>query len=135
MKTQITFLQKFIRDDVCSHKIVFLPITPAFMMINFFSPIFFIAWFILLSLFLTLWLIVPCNPNLNCTPTTKKKDGTKALLVSFLIVYLVLFAIAVSAKIFICSDSKPKESNDYGGVLTNISSLFKKLPPKEQKRI
>jgi len=95
-------------------------------MANVFNFVVFSAtWSIVIFLFLILWLAVPCNPNLNCTPSTKRKDGTKAFLVAFLITYGILFVVAVAARFFICTSDKPKTDAYGGGILTNIESLFK----------
>ena len=126
MAENVTFLQRFVRDNVCTHKgIVLVPAAPAFMFANPFQfQSFAAAWGLTLVLWLILWLAVPCNPNLNCTPTTKKKDGTKALLVSWLIVYGILIVVAVAARFFICSSGGPPLNAYGGGVLTQVESLF-----------
>lgn len=126
MTKEVTFLEKIVRRDVCSHKTALLmPLVPAIVFVDVTQP--FIAggaWLLVIVLWLILWLAVPCNPNLNCTAKTPRgKDGTKALFVSFLIVYGVLFGVAVAARIFICTDGKP-HSEYGGGILTNIQSLF-----------
>jgi hypothetical protein len=104
-----------------------MPLVPAFMFANFTQPIIFAgAWFLVIVLWLIIWLAVPCNPNLNCTAITPRgKDGTKALLVAFLIVYGILVGVAIAARIFICTDGKPKVDHYGGGILTNLQSLFK----------
>jgi hypothetical protein len=121
-----TFLERIVRRDVCSHKTsLVMPLVPAIIFADVTQPLIAGgAWLIVLVLWLILWLAVPCNPNLNCTAKTPRgKDGTKALLVSFLIVYGVLFGVAVAARIFICTNGK--HSDPYGGgILTNLQSLF-----------
>lgn len=111
-----------------------MPLVPAIMFVDIRNPIiFFAAWGIVLFLWIILWFVVPCNPNLNCTATTPRgKDGTKALLVSFLMVYGILIVVAIAARIFICSSGEPKLDEYGGGVLTNIQSLFQmgKVPKK-----
>lgn len=137
MPQQETFLQKYIAQDVCVHRNVFiLPAVPAFMFVNFMNPVLFAsAWITVLFLWIVLWLLVPCNPNLNCTApgSNQGKDGTKALLVSFLIVYGLLFVVAVAARFFVCQDPN-KENYEMGGVLTNLFSFGKTkvpLPPRK----
>lgn len=128
MTNPTTFLERFVRQDVCSHKSsLVMPLVPAFMFANFTQPIIFAgAWFLVIVLWLIIWLAVPCNPNLNCTAITPRgKDGTKALLVAFLIVYGILVGVAIAARIFICTDGKPKVDHYGGGILTNLQSLFK----------
>jgi hypothetical protein len=126
MAENVTFLQRFVRDNVCTHKgFVLVPAAPAFMFANPFQfQSFAAAWGLTIILWLILWLAVPCNPNLNCTPTTKKKDGTKALLVSWLIVYGILVVVALAARVFICSSGGPPLNAYGGGVLTQVESLF-----------
>jgi len=89
-------------------------------MLNPFSPLFYATWTLLVVFFLVNWLLLPCNPNLNCTG--KRKDGIKALFVSVLLIYGILFAIAVSAHLFLC---RSENSNaPVGGLLSNMKSLF-----------
>ena len=143
MKSKETFLQKYIANEVCVHKNVFLlPAVPAYMFLNIFNPfLFFTSWGIVVFLWLILWLAVPCNPNLNCTEPldghTQGKDGTKALFITFIAVYATLFVLAVGARFLICED--PKKGlihQEHGGILSNIFSLNKKVPlghkPKHQ---
>lgn len=135
-----TFLVRFVRENVCSHKgAVLVPLVPGFVLANIFSPrTFFAAWGLVLFVWLSIWLIVPCNPNLNCSASSKRKDGTKALLVAFLMVYGVLLCVTVAARFFICSndDSSHAAADRYGGgVLTNIQSLFQMDKVKKFKEV
>lgn len=133
-----TFLLHFVRKNVCNRKApvgdLVLPIVPAFLMIDVSQPASFVfVWSIVLFLFLILWKIVPCNANLNCN-SKREKDGTKALLMAFLIVYAILFGVAVMARIFICSDGKVHYSllEKEGGFWDNLKSLFTKITYKNE---
>lgn len=118
-----TLLSRFVKEKVCGYPIALLPISPALVIGNIFDIYTFLTlWTVLAVLFLTLWLVVPCNPNLNCTADTKKKDGTKALLVSFLLLYGSLLIVAITGRIFLCSTN----TRPAGSVLDNIKSLFPK---------
>jgi hypothetical protein len=138
-----TLLLHFVRKNVCKYKApvgdLILPLTPAFLMIDITQPAsFFAIWAVVLLIFVVLWQIVPCNRNLNCN-NKRQKDGTKALLVAFLITYGILFGVAVMARVFICTDSKHHQSilDKEGGFFTNIISLFKvgKIDVNERKRL
>ena len=67
---------------------------------------------------------MPLNPNINSTKETKKKDGTKSLLVAFIAVFVLMFTIALFAKLLICelNGIKVKENN---GVFDNLISMLK----------
>lgn len=127
-----TFLTRFVKVNVCSHKgPLLMPLVPAFVFGNFTQPSsFFGAWGIVLFLWLIIWFGLPCNPNLNCTaqssdPLVKQgKDGLKALVVSFLLVYGILVVVAVAARFLICSNGGVPIDKYGGGILTNIGSLF-----------
>jgi len=120
-----TFLQRYVDKNVCSHKgSMLMPIVPAILMANIFDPLsFFAVWGIVIFVWLIVWLGAPCNPNLNCN-SMSQKDGTKAFVVSFLMVYGILFGVAVAARFFICDSGKPKQDRYGGGILENIGSLF-----------
>ena len=133
-----TFLLHFVRKNVCKRKApigdLLLPLTPGFLMIDITQPASFVfIWTIVLLVFLIIWKIVPCNLNLNCN-YKRKKDGTKALLMSFLIVYAILFGVAVMARLFICSDGVHHDSllDKNGGLIDNIASLFTRVPIEEK---
>ena len=135
-----TFLLHFVRRNVCNRKApigdLVMPLVPAFLMIDVTQPASFVfAWTLILFLFLILWKVVPCNANLNCNHK-KQKDGSKAFLMSFLIVYAILFGVAVMARIFICTDGKVHEGllEKEGGFMDNIESLFTKIPYKETRK-
>ena len=116
-----TYLQRYVQENVCKLKLPLVPLAPAFMFINVFRPEVAISSFsILLFVWVILWLAVPCNVNLNCN-RFGKKDGTKALFVSFLIIYGVLLVVAVSARLWLCETN---EKENVGGILENVSSLF-----------
>ena len=132
-----TFLLHFVKRNVCNRKApvgdLILPLVPGFLMIDITQPYSFVfVWTLVLFLFLIIWKIVPCNSNLNCN-SKRKKDGTKALLMSFLIVYAILFAVAVMARLFICTDGKrhPSLIEREGGLLDNIESLFTRVTYKQ----
>jgi len=119
--TESTLLSRFVTDKVCRYPIILLPITPLFLIANVFDIYAFLTlWIFLAVVFLVLWLVVPCNPNLNCTADTKKKDGTKALLVAFLLLYSALLVVAVTGRIFLCKERTQTE----GSLLDNVKSLF-----------
>ena len=103
-----------------------MPLVPAIAFLNVKNPLIFSAtWGILIFVWLLIWLVLPCNPNLNCTATTPRgKDGTKAFVASFLIVYGILVGVAFSARFFICTDGRDKPNAYGGGILTNVKSLF-----------
>jgi hypothetical protein len=131
-KSENTFLLRYVSKNVCNLKTpFFLPLAPLKMFINFREPlILFAAWTILIIFWLILWLLVPCNPNLNCIPfetntgSKKRKDGTKAFVVSILCVYLVFLFVALYAKIFVCTDITTYFKNTFnGGITTQIFSL------------
>jgi hypothetical protein len=118
--TEQTLLSRFVVEKVCGYPSLLVPLTPALVIGNIFDfYTFFTLWSILVFVFLIIWLIVPCNPNINCTPDTKKKDGTKAFLVSFLILYALLLVVAITGKLFLCGPIKSE-----GSVLENVRSLF-----------
>ena len=126
-----TFLENYVRNNVCTYKsALFMPIVPGIMMVDIRQPAMVAAtWGIVIFVWLVIWLVFPCNPNLNCTATVNAqgkhgKDGTKALLVSFLIVYASLFAVAVAARIFICEKSETPTNLYNGGVLSNLGGFF-----------
>lgn len=120
MVYESTLLSRFVVEKVCAYPLYFLPVTPALIIANVFDIYTFLTlWSVLAFVFLTIWLVVPCNPNLNCTADTKEKDGTKALLVSFIFLYSALLIVAITGRMFICSTGKPQ-----GSVLGNIKSLF-----------
>ena len=129
----VTFLENYIKNNVCSHQTIFvMPLVPAFLFTNIFRPLLFgCAWSIVLFVWLVVWLLVPCNPNLNCTATLTNgrkqgKDGIKALLVSFLISYAILFAVAISARLIVCVKENPQPNAWGGGLFTNIKEGYNK---------
>jgi hypothetical protein len=127
-----TFLTRFVKVNVCSHKgPLLMPLVPAFVLGNVLQPTsFFAAWGIVVFLWVIIWFGLPCNPNLNCTalssdPSIKQgKDGLKALVVAFLLVYGILTVVAVAARFLICSNGDLPTDRYGGGILTNIGSLF-----------
>jgi hypothetical protein len=122
--SESTLVSRFVTQKVCGYPLAFLPLTPALLLANVFDIYAFLTvWSVLLILFLILWLIVPCNPNLNCTADTKKRDGTKALVVSFLFIYSAFLAVAITGKLFLCDSSSRQHE---GSVLENVRSLFEK---------
>lgn len=131
-----TFLENYVQKNVCSHKSIFMmPAVPALLFVNVFEPVLFgCAWGVVIFIWLVIWLIVPCNPNLNCTATLvgrkQGKDGTKALLVAFLISYALLFAIAIAARLIVCVKEDPQPSAYGGGILTNLKVFEEKIPIK-----
>lgn len=117
-----TYVTQFVEDNVCKHSSLYtLPLAPIRVMLNPLSPLFYATWSILIVFFLVNWKLLPCNPNLNCSGGSK--DGIKSLWVSVLIVYAVLFAVAVSAHVFLCR-SAPNPNAPVGGLLSNMKSLF-----------
>jgi hypothetical protein len=127
-----TFLLRYVSKNVCNLKTPFLlPLAPLKMFINFKEPLILLgAWTILIIFWLILWLAVPCNPNLNCIPfetnsgSNKRKDGTKAFVVSILCIYLVFLCVAIYAKIFVCMDVGTYFKNTFnGGITSQIFSL------------
>jgi hypothetical protein len=131
-----TFLENYVRNNVCSHKTSFsMPVVPAILFANVFEPVAFAcAWGLVFFVWIVIWLVLPCNPNLNCTATLTNgnkqgKDGTKALLVSFLIVYAILFAVAVTARLIVCESPDPKPNRYGGGLVSNIFGAFGKKVP------
>jgi len=128
-----TFLATFVRNNVCTHKgLAFTPLLPVLALANPLAlPVFLASWGVLLGLTLILWLGVPCNPKLNCIKVldansneyVPKKDGTKAFLVSFFVVYGILLSVTLAARVFICSSGPPLDVYG-GGILSNVQSLF-----------
>jgi hypothetical protein len=101
-----TYVTEFISKNVCPHakgiqgwfKLPFITAT------LFITPV---PW-LLVGLLTLIFYLTPCNPNLNCTVITKKKDGQKAFIISLLIVYLLFFSTAILAKLLICNDTIKK---------------------------
>ena len=116
-------MTQYAQDTVCSHKTLwFMPVVPLQVMANPKNNLFWPTWAILLFFFLVLWLLAPCNPDLNCTKGGK--DILKALYVSALIVYALLFAIAVITHLTYCGATPPPRA-DYS-ISDNVGSLFGK---------
>ena len=119
---ETTFVTNFITKNVCPSTkgytgFLKLPLVAA---ATFLTPV---PWFIIGILFIVFFYLAPLNSNLNCTVTTKKRDGTKSLLVAFIIVFVLMFTVALFAKLLICdSGIKVKENN---GVFDNLISMLK----------
>ena len=117
-----TYVRQLAEDNVCTHKTIwFLPVVPLQVMINPRNNLFYATWAILTFFFLVLWLLAPCNPDLNCTKGGK--DVLKALYVSALIVYALLFLIALITHFTYCSKAGPKV--DYSITRNTSNLLFK----------
>jgi hypothetical protein len=115
-------VRQLAEDNVCTHKTIwFLPVVPLQVMINPRNNLFYATWAILTFFFLVLWLLAPCNPDLNCTKGGK--DVLKALYVSALIVYALLFLIALITHFTYCSKAGPKV--DYSITRNTSNLLFK----------
>ena len=120
---QSTFVTNFVTKNVCPSTkgytgFLKLPLVAA---ATFFTPI---PWVIIGILFVIFFYLTPLNSNLNCTVATKKKDGTKSLLVAFIIVFVLMFTVALFAKLFIC-DKQIKVEENNNGVFDNIIALLK----------
>jgi hypothetical protein len=114
-----TYITKFINDKVCPHTKGWV----GFLKLPFINALAFILPFpwILVGVLTLIFYLAPCNPNLNCTSVTKKKDGQKAFVISVIIVYSVLLVASVLAKITICKDTTNAPPN---GFLTNVASFI-----------
>jgi hypothetical protein len=116
-----TYVTIFAEGTVCTHKsFLTVPLLPFLVMLNPRSPLFFPTWSILTVIFLVNWLILPCNPNLNCS--SGGKDGIKALWVSAILAYLILFSIAIVAKLLLCSTNAQGPNMS---VTDNLGTLFR----------
>jgi len=121
-----TLLGRFVDEDVCKSNKFMLPLLPLKLFFDFRNISALSAvWGTVLIVWIIIWIFVPCNPNLNCTATEPQgKDGIKALVVSFLIVFAVFTGAIVAAKIFAC-DTFANDQN-VGGVLSNLEAVFQK---------
>ena len=98
-----TYIENFIDTKVCPNckgttGYLKLPFVAAYSF--FISPV---PLFLVGLLTFIFFFLVPLNANLNCSVVEKKKDGTKSLVVSFIIVYVVMFSASLFAKVFICN--------------------------------
>ncbi len=131
-----TFLLRYVAKNVCNLKSpLLLPLAPLKMFVNYKEPLILLgAWTILIVFWLILWLAAPCNPNLNCIPfdeanaeNTKRKDGTKALVVSVICIYAVFLIVTIYAKFFVCMDIQEYFQKTFGGGIgTQVFSLNRK---------
>lgn len=118
-----TYVTNFINKKVCPSVkgysgFLKLPLVAA---ATFITPV---PWVLIGILFVIFFYLMPLNPNINSTKETKKKDGTKSLLVAFIAVFVLMFTIALFAKLLICelNGIKVKENN---GVFDNLISMLK----------
>lgn len=117
-----TFITKFVDEKVCPSVKGY----QGFIKLPFISVLAFLSPFpwLIIGLLTLIFYLAPCNPNLNCTSISKKKDGTKAFVIALLIVYLLILFSSAIAKVFVCNENGFQSG---GGVMTNIQDLLQKI--------
>lgn len=124
-KKEITFIARFIRDDVCSNNSYWLtPFIPLFMILNPFNYHIFIgSWILIVVFFFPIWLLLPANPNINAT-SGGERDSSKAAVSAIVGFYLLFALLAIVGRLLNCNTPPGKYSTYGGGLIPNMKSLF-----------